>query len=1181
MSTRIVRLTALLFVSGLGLCLRADTTGTFSGIVTDSSGGSIPNAKLTLLNSDTGLTRDTTSAGDGSYEFLAVPVGSHYSISADAQGFRKTVTSNLTLEVNQRFRLDFQLVVGQVTEAVNVSGSAIQVETQNTQLGDVINEHKVLTLPLNGRSYLDLLGLQTGVNPINSTGGGQAVSGNLTSGQLSVNGQRENANSFMVNGGSVEETGFNGAAIIPTLDSIQEFRLLTSTFDAEYGHFSGAIVNVITKSGTNSFHGSVFEFFRNDDLDARNFFDGSEKGAFRRNQFGFVAGGPIRKDRLFFFVDYQGTREARGLTSSLLTVPSLSERGGGFSDVNSTGFAALTGVVRGDDSSNAMAATLSRRLGYTVNPDEPYWISGCTSMASALAGVCVFPNQIIPQSAWSPAAAQLLHFIPTPNSISSGGQPLFSTSGLNTTVRDYKFAPRVDLQTDRTGVWTFYYHYDNAVVDNPFGTSSVPGFASDVPSLAQQANVSDTKIFGPSAVNEFRINATRVAYPGNSATQGLGSVDQFGFVKGGLGLIQSIPAYAGVPTINLSETGLSFGTATPVGSFQNAFQLDDGFSKVVGKHTMKFGVNYGYNQWNQRGSSAPNGRFTFAGGETGNDFADFLLGAPDSFIQSGGQALDARTHSLGLYAQDSFHIVPSLTVNYGLRWEFSQPWYDTQGRLETFVPGEQSQRFLNSPTGWVFPGDPGIPKTLAYTDYKNFAPRVGIAYAPAASNGFLRKLLGEPGSTSIRAAAGVFYTTFDTYGASYENGDAPFGIFYVSPVPVYLELPFESRVSSNNPGQRFPFIAPGPNGSFSPYLPIADSPAYNTGNVLPYAIDMNFTIQRQLSKSTLLSMAYVGSLGRHLFSQVELNPGNAAECLTIRAQYLAAGHSGSACGPFGEDTIYSINGQTYYGTRPYSVTSGRYFSQGLLDFGDNTYESTIGTSSYHSLQVTVNKSIGAFRILGAYTFSKALDDGSAFLDLVNPYNNRLSKALSAFDMTHNFVASYSYDLPFARLLRQQRGFVFKMLGGWSIAGITRLSTGIPITLSADGDQSLCGCDSLGTAATDLPNYNNGPIVLTNPRTSPSFQYFSTDAFSLPTLGQIGTANRRFFHGPGLNNTDVSLIKNTAVTERVSIEFRAEFFNVFNHVQFNNPVGDFSSSNFGDITSARDPRIGQLALKVHF
>ena len=1185
----------------LASSLRADVTGAILGTVTDTSGAAIPAASVSLHNANTGFERKTVTDGSGNYELLAVPAAEDYSMDVEAGGFRKASLTGIKLLVNQQLRTDFQLQVGEMKETVTVQGEPVQVESNSTQLGDVIEDRKMTSLPLNGRSYLDLLGLQAGVVPISNTLGNQPqipVSGNLAGGQVSVNGQRENANAFMVNGGDVEEVGYNGASIVPTLDSIQEFRLLTNSFDAEFGHFSGAVVNVITKSGTNAIHGTVFEFLRNDKLDAQNFFDrnltdpttgaqipNSARGVFQRNQYGLAFGGPIRKNRLFFYNDYQGTREARGNSTGNILVPSLQERGGDFSDVSTTGFKALTGIVRGDNNpaDGTMASVLSQRLGYTVNAGEPYWTPGCTTMQAAMNGTCVFPNQVIPQAAWSSAAKDLLPFIPVPVG-SNAGQPFFSTSALKHRVTDEKFANRIDLLTKNTGDWAFYYHYDDAAVLNPLGSSSIPGFSSRTPSRAQNFNASNSKVFGPTAVNEFRANYTRVAYPGGYPIGGLGKVSSFGFQEGGLGLLPANPINEGVPNTSLGQLGFGFGAQITDGNYQNNYQLSDGFSKIIGSHTLKFGGTARYHQWNRRGGPAVNGQYGFFGSETGNDFADFLLGAPDQFIQSSRQFLDARSKAGAAYVEDNWRARPNFTVNLGLRWEFDSPWYDTQNKIQAFNPGQQSTIFPDSPTGWLFPGDKGIPQTLAPTKYNNFAPRLGLAWAPAPSGGILEKIFGGPGKTSIRAAAGIFYTTIDTTGQNFETGDAPFGYYYVSPSLVYYEEPYKSRTSGQNPGQRFPFVPPPLGGgpiSFAPFLPIALSPAYEGNNVLPYAEDFNFTIQRELGKSTILSLAYVGTRGHHLFTMYEIDPGNAARCLQIRQLFINAGQPGSACGPFGADTIYNLNGQTFYGTRPYSVTSGRYKTQGLLDFGDQPLSTTMANSDYNSFQMTVNKQVGAVRFLGAYSWSKSLDNSSGFTEIVNFTNPKLSKGLSGFDITHNFVASYSYDLPFAHGLPTRSGALFKVLDGWELSGITRFTTGQPVTMQQSGDQSLCACDGQGLGSVDLPNWSGQPLTFFNPRSSNNFQYFGTDVFSGMALGVGGNANRRFFHGPGLNNWDMSLSKSTHFTERFSLDFRAEFFNVFNHAQFRNPVGDFSAGNFGQITSARDPRIGQLALKLHF
>jgi hypothetical protein len=1165
--------------------LYGEVTAGVLGTVVDPSGAIVPKATVILQNPDTGLIRRVQTDTSGTFEFLAVPVGENYTVRAEAPGFQASVQTGIRLEVNQKYRADFKLVVGAATETIEVSGATTQVDTVNTQLGDVIGEKKLTSLPLNGRSYIDLLGLQAGVVPISSDAAisDRKVSGNLNSGQVSVNGQRESANSFLVNGGDVEESVQNGASIIPTLDSIEEFRLLTNSFNAEYGRFSGAIVNVLTKGGTNNLHGSVYEFLRNEKLDARSYFDPA-RGAFKRNQFGGTIGGPVVKNKLFVFGDYQGTREIRGVSSGLINVPSLLERGGDFSDLATTGFSDFTGSVRSDSSPDNFAAVLSQRLGYTVNPGDPYWFAGCTTTAQ-----CVFPGAsgpFIPQSAWSPVAIATLKFIPTPTG-ESDGTPNFSTTAEESRLRDDKFGVRVDLNTAHLGNWSGYYHFDDANFLNPYPafTSNVPGFPAVTVSRAQQIQVSNTAILNPNTVNEVRLNYTRFAFLKNKPAGGLGKIEDFGYIRGDaanpLGVIPTNSKYEGVAPISLDNTGPSFGLPDgTTGQYNNTYQITDNFSKLVGKHTLKFGGDIRYIQVNERNTYTSNGWFAFDGNETGNDFADFLLGAPDLFNQTSPQLLDSRTKYFGLYGQDTYKVRSDLTINYGLRWDVSQPFYDTKDRIQTFVPGVQSKVYPDSPTGFVFPGDPGVPRTLAPTQYDHFAPRVGIAYSPGATDGLAAKIFGGPGKTSIRVGGGLYYTAIEDVTLFNEVGDAPFGLFWVSPVPVYLEEPYKRRIGQQDPvGNRFPFTIPpaGATGIWATYMPIAFSPTYKLDNKLPYAEHFNFTIQRELSHTAVLSVGFVASRGRHLLSTIESNPGNPAKCLQLVAPVVA---DGTDCGPGGEDLIYfdPSGNPVAFGTRPFAVTSGRELDQatgiGSLDFQNNAWEATVANSNYNALQTSLEKKVGNLRLLAAYTWSKSIDNSSGFFDPINPLNPDSSRALSTFDIAHNFVISYSYDLPFAKSAHGVQG---KLLSGWTISGITRFTTGFPVTLSEDDDWSLCGC-----GGADVPNYNGQPIHTLDPR-KPGNMYFDPSPFSPESdgpLGTVGNAKRRFFHGPGINNWDLALHKDTRIGESSALEFRLEFFNVFNHAQFTNPDGEINSS-FGQVSGARDGRIGQAALKFSF
>ncbi|HEX4167233.1 MAG TPA: carboxypeptidase-like regulatory domain-containing protein, partial [Bryobacteraceae bacterium] len=394
-------------VAGLAVCrLSADVTGAISGTVRDSSNATVAHAQVVAVETATNLQKTTESDNNGVYRFLALPPG-QYTVSVRAPGFEQFVTTGIHLQVNDELRVDVNLQLGTVKEAVTVEANPVQVETESTQLGQVVDTKQILSLPLNGRSFIDLLGLQAGVAPTTSGSIQQdrPVSGILSSGNVSVNGQRETANAFLVNGGDVSEGRNQGAGLIPNLDSIQEFRLITNGFDAEYGKYSGSVMNAITKSGTNAFHGDAFEFLRNDDFDARNFFDPT-KAELRRNQFGYAVGGPFLKNKLFWFTDFQGTREVRGASTGLVPVPSTAERSGDFDPSTFVDASGNPTAVNG----SYWASVLSQRLGYGVQNGEPYSFTGCTTTTS-----CVFPNGVIPQRAFATPAVNILPYIPTPN----------------------------------------------------------------------------------------------------------------------------------------------------------------------------------------------------------------------------------------------------------------------------------------------------------------------------------------------------------------------------------------------------------------------------------------------------------------------------------------------------------------------------------------------------------------------------------------------------------------------------------------------------------------------------------------------------------------------------------------------------------------------------------------------
>jgi hypothetical protein len=1206
--------------------LRADVTGSIQGVVRDKTQAAVAGAHVTVTNTQTNFKQEVVSAADGSYRILALPAGT-YNLSVTAGGFRTFVETDIVVKVNDQLEVDVALEVGSAQqETVKVEANTVQVQTESTQLGDVIDSKKMLALPLNGRSYIDLLGLQAGVAPstAGTIGGDRPVSGNLNAGNISVNGQRETANAFLVNGGDVSEGRNLGAGLVPNLDSVEEFRLITNSFDAEYGKFSGAVMNAITKSGTNGFHGDAFEFLRNDKLDARNFFAPS-KSELRQNQFGYTLGGPVWKDHLFFFSDYQGTRQVQGAETGLVTVPTTDERAGNFDP------STLTGSVDGPYWAQVLTNRLSSTTGQTVVQNEPYSFPGCNSTAPATG--CVFPVNPttglanIPQAAWDTPASKILAYIPTPTL--AGDVNNYSNNSQRSSIDDNKFGERVDFNNQTAGNWSWYYHLDNTLVDSALaGFATVPGFPTNTPSRAQEFVMSNTKTFGATAVNEARISFFRTAVHKDNPAGSFANISDLGFATGvgTLGIVP-LPGYTQyMPQVSLTKIGLNIGVPTlNTDQPDTTYMANDVFSKAQGRHTWKFGGEFRYLQVNERNYASPNGQFTFDGSVTGSDMADFLLGATcnscgAAYVQASKQVLDSRTRYGGAFAQDSWKVKPNLTLNLGLRWEASMPWYDWQGKIQTWVPGEQSTVFPLAPTGLVFPGDPGIPKTLAPTRYNNFGPRLGLAYSPGFSDGILGKIFGGPGKSSVRAAYGIYYTSVEDLNLFYEVADAPFGLYWQSPESVLFSQPFLIRQSGQSLGQRFPYTLPIPGAAsnktldFSVFEPFNYFPGYDIHNRLPYAEHFNFSIQRELTKSTVLTLAYVGTEGHHLITQQESNPGDPALCQQLTAEgaidVTASTPSNPVvgCGFGAENDVYQLPGGSFvYSTRNKLINPNYCPGAATLvcaGYG-NTFTYTTANSIYNAGQITVERKANDVTFLAAYTFAKGLDDSSGFGDLVNFVNPKLSRGPSSTDIRNNFVASYIWAIPFNRAFPHAPK---RLTQGWQMEGITRLSTGFPIQLNqGNGDYTLWGSSS-----TDMPDVV-GPLKILNPRKSnpncptadgtgcyfvpptpglatPQFPGDATEAACLQSVGAFalncvpgtfGTANRRFFHGPGFNNTDFGFLKQTRIRENYAFDLRVEFFNIFNHAQFMNPDGNISDSNFGIVTNARDPRIGQVSAKFYW
>ena len=1150
------------------LSLRAATGGSISGAVVDPTGAVVPGANLKLINTAQQTKYQAVSNREGLYSFPDLPVG-HYDLTIAVPGFATQRKSNLTVDADSAVRVDVTLAVGDQSDTVTVTTTTgVQVDTIATHLGEVISSSEMTALPLNGRSYTDLLAIQPGVAPISTllpssvimagVTGSLDPSGDLNPGNLSINGQRESSNGFMVNGIDVQEHMNGGTSIIPDLDSIEQFRVLTNNFDPEYGNYNGGMVTVVSKSGTGAFHGSAFEFFRNTALDARGYFDPT-RSAFEQNQFGGTVGGPIRPDKIFFFADYQGTHTNQGVSTGNISVPTVAQRNGNFND--------LTGSVSGP----YLASLLTQSLGYAVTSGEPY--------------TSVFPGGVIPQSAWSAPGKNLLPYIPSPNVSASQ----YSTSAFAQTVVDNKGSVRIDWNS-RFGQISGYYFIDDYNLDNPYPGSvagaSIPGFDALYIGRAQLLSLSDNKLIGSNTVNEFHFGYLRNANIIGQPKGGLGvSLASQGFVTGAgtPGIYVQAPQFEGVENITFPTfvMGVPITNGTQI---NNTYYFSDGLSKVIGAHTLKFGAQYHADEVNEHPNATFNGTFNIDGTETGDSYADFLIGVPSNFTQSSGQPFYLRNRYFGAYGQDSWRARSDLTINAGLRWDMIMPFWEKYNQIQTWVAGAESTLYPGALPGLLVAGDPGIPKTLAPTSYKNFAPRIGLAYSPHFDHGFLRAIFGGGGKSSIRASYGIFYTEFPGLLAGIMYSVPPFGYNYLSPAPPLMATPFITAATGVNNGQRFPFPFP-PHGvsashpdtsvNWANFAPLSADPFFYYRNRVPYINNYMFSIQRQITPSILLTVSYVGNQGHHVLAVASVNLGDPALCLSL-----------PGCGPFGEDSTYTnATGKNIYGTRTGQSRIGPLVGTSP-NYGENTSDSSVANSNYNALESTLRYQRSGSQLLLSYTYAKSIDQGSNIGEQLNPINPRQSRAISAWDQKQTFVASYTWAIPVEKVFRKSNRLTpNRLVDDWTLSGTTRFATGFPVTLYDNSDNSLLGTlgNGVNNYLLDTPQYLPGPLQInTNGRNGKPA--FNTALFPEENLGQLGNAKRRIFYGPGINNFDLTLQKNVRLVESKSLDFRVEAFNAFNHAQFYGPAsvdGQVEDPNFGQIVSAAAPRLLQLVAKFNF
>jgi hypothetical protein len=924
------------------------TGGRILGRVADPSGAVLSGVKVTLTNEATGVSNETATNANGDYGFPQVPVGT-YRMDFDLTGFKKNLQRGVNVDLNQVVTVNSVLQIGATKETVEVTSEAPLVDTTSTQLGAVMGAQQVSNLPLNTRDTYQLLQLQPGV--MSTVGSSNSlIYGSDNAGAVSVNGGRGRSNNFSVNGGDANDLFANLPTVQPSPDSIDEFRVITNTFDAEYGRNSGSVINVVTKSGTNDLHGSAFEFFRNKVLNANYYCLTAAEGLscdkpqFNQNQFGGTFGGPIIKNRTFFFASYEGRRIRQGIPSPAVTVPTVAETPSPTNLLNGQ----IVGSFGGFGGTLANSALLTNRPGCVAATNA---IGGNgAAMTDGTPYADIFPaGGQIPLACMDATAVDLLQFVPqAPN-----GGSLISTVPTEAVRGDqvtFKFDHRLN---DKQNL-SVYYYFNDDTTHNPFANfelagADLPCFGDIVAERFQQWNITHTFTINNSTVNEFRFNYNREGqqtfqHPANTELvqnscppapswltgvtgappcfYGDGSSDPNGSLYGihpGLNANRE-----GLPFIGISG-GFSIGNdfEGELPQTGNSFQWADSLTKITGNHTMKFGVDVRRQQFNQFYYFNVNGEFDYYGGgpndlEAGDLFGNYMLGLPDTYGQGSAQSEAVRNTGFYLYAQDSWKLKPNLTLNYGLRWELNTPLADVSQHVETFRPGQSSTVYpcggpntdctSQDAIGLVVPGDNGVPAGMTQTYYKAFAPRIGIAWTP-----------GNSGKTSIRAGWGLFYNPIEQLVLAQFGAEPPFG-GSTTLSETQFNLPFLGQDTTPYLNPFNGVITPqrGTSQDWARFEPIDLFGDFQPHMRAQYSAQYNLTIQRELSKDMKLEVGYVGSQGHRLLATHDINYSNPQTCLDLdniasfNQNYVTAGNGGlpTTCAQFTEDAPYFIPGGT-------------------------------------------------------------------------------------------------------------------------------------------------------------------------------------------------------------------------------------------------------------------------------
>ena len=1098
-----------------------EVAGSIRGTIKDASGAIVSNAKVTAIQKETGLQRSTTSNAQGVYVLVELPVG-HYRLEADAKGFQNYVQEGISLDVNQTATVAIRLAVGTTVEAVEVKANALMIESSSSTLGQTVGEREVLDLPLNGRHFTQLGLLQTGVVPL--TPGLIEAGGTLREGQAyAVNGQRPESNNFLIDGADNFNTVDGGFVLEPPVDAISEFRILTHTANAEFGHSTGSTTNIVTRTGTNNFHGSAWEFLRNNALDAKSFFADSVE-PLKRNQFGGTFGGPIKKDKTFFFLYYEGVRNRQGETTRT-TVPSDSERTGNFADLCPLNNGTFNAQGLCIDNSTGQVSQNGQLFNFFVPPNTPPQ---------------PIPNNQLPFI--NPISQNILPFYPEANS------GPFTYVGTQTLTSDMdQFGVRVDHYLTGRDMLNFRYSFGQRNQTDPLSSSgaNVPGFPVGEDQLDQNFVAQETHTFSPSVVGILRMSYLRNKF---LLDEHLNHTDPASL---GFTYEPTLDVAIGPPFVQVGGYASVGDPITgPRNTYQNSWDFSGSLTWVKGRHQLKFGGGYQYDQINVLQGIATNGFFVFSTFPVNNSFASFLFGQPVFFLQGGGDfSRGLRGQAFNLYAQDTWKVTSRLTVNYGLRYEVPSPYTEVQNRQNLWEPGVQSTVFPSAPAGLLYPGDKGVPRGLIPTQRDAFAPRIGLAWDVTGKGRWL-----------VTSAYGILY---DPY---YTGQGGPLQ----TPVsaPPYLQTPQISIPNFADPynGQN-PF-----NGSFAqPMTLLTLSPQLR----LPYAQDWNVNLERAFGSDWLLEVGYIGTKGTKLPRFIEANP-------TVYDPNLSPT----------DNANFSDQRRLYSGCTVTGTTPCTYSSVGEI--------AGIADSTYNALQVSLRKRFAhGLSMLASYTFSKTLDDASTFNitgsasqsvagenDLAqNPFDVKSEYGRSMFDARHRFVVSYQWNLPWFNHPQNWYGHI---LGNWQVNGITTLMTNTPFTVYDSSNTSLQG------SAPEISGfYSSRPNIVGDPNSGPCMAngtavpirtagcWFNTGAFQQAQPGQFGNVGRNTLNGPAFQQWDFSAIKTIPIHESMNLQFRAEFFNIFNNVNFTLPNNDISSPNFGQIEAAQPGRIVQLALKFVF